>query len=142
MTEADVYRFMAGWKLGVLGTLGPDNAPQSAVMGFAVTEDLEIIFDTVKHSRKYPNLIERPRCSFAIGGDCEKTVQFEGEAEELKGAELEKYQKIYFAAWPDGPSRLNWPGIVYFVVRPRWIRYSDFNERPPLIREFRFGATS
>jgi len=29
-----------------------------------------------------------------------------------------------------------WPGIVYFVVRPVWIRYSDFDQNPPLIREF------
>jgi len=25
---------------------------------------------------------------------------------------------------------------VYFIVRPRWIRYSDFDQNPPLIREF------
>jgi hypothetical protein len=31
---------------------------------------------------------------------------------------------------------LSWPGIVYFVVRPQWIRYSDFDQEPPLIREF------
>ena len=28
--------------------------------------------------------------------------------------------------------------IVYFVVRPKWVRYSDFDQRPPLIREFTF----
>jgi hypothetical protein len=30
---------------------------------------------------------------------------------------------------------MSWPGIVYFVVRPAWIRYSDFDQSPPLIRE-------
>lgn len=47
---------------------------------------------------------------------------------------------IYFKAWPDGPTRMNWPGIVYFVVRPQWIRYSDFDQDPPLIREFQFSG--
>jgi hypothetical protein len=28
-----------------------------------------------------------------------------------------------------------WPGITWFVVRPTWIRYSDFDQRPPLIEE-------
>jgi hypothetical protein len=77
----------------------------------------EIIFDTVKSSRKYPNLIARHRCSFVIGWAGEQTVQYEGEA------------------------RLTWPGIVYFVVRPKWIRYSDFDQTPPLIREFTFDSS-
>jgi hypothetical protein len=35
---------------------------------------------------------------------------------------------------------MKWPGIVYFVVRPVWIRYSDFDQDPPLICAFRPGA--
>lgn len=133
---------MAKCRLGVLGTIGPGGRPQSALMGIAVTEKLEIVFDTVRSSRKYPNLIARPACSFVIGGwgVGEQTVQYEGEAEELQPPELEGYQEIYFKAYPDGPTRLSWPGITYFVVRPNWIRYSDFDQNPPLIREFTFAT--
>ncbi|HKE33108.1 MAG TPA: pyridoxamine 5'-phosphate oxidase family protein [Candidatus Angelobacter sp.] len=138
MTEVDLYKFIAGNKLGVLGSMGEGNAPQSALVGIAVTPQLEIIFDTVKSSRKYRNLIARTTCSFVIGWAGEQTVQYEGEAEELSGATLERCQKVYFQAWPDGPSRLSWQGIVYFVVHPRWIRYSDFDQNPPLIQEFTF----
>ncbi|SPF42031.1 Segregation and condensation protein A [Candidatus Sulfopaludibacter sp. SbA4] len=143
MTEADLFAFLTKHRLGVLGTIGPAGAPQSALVGIAVTPQLEIVFDTVKSSRKYPNLIARPACSFVIGGwgTGEQTVQYEGQAEELKSPELEKYQAIYFQAWPDGPVRMSWPGIVYFVVRPSWIRYSDFDQNPPLIREFTVGQT-
>ena len=90
MTEADLYSFLAKQKLGVLGTIGPSGAPQSALVGIAATDEFEIVFDTVKHSRKYPNLIARPACSFVIGGwgAGEQTVQFEGEAEELKSPDL------------------------------------------------------
>jgi pyridoxine/pyridoxamine 5'-phosphate oxidase len=107
-------------------------------VGFAVTEKLEIIFDTVKSSRKYSNLIARAECAFVFGWSGEQTVQYEGIAEELAGESLRRYQDIYFHAWPDGPARLSWPGIVYFVVRPTWVRYSDFDQSPPLIREFTF----
>ena len=31
---------------------------------------------------------------------------------------------------------LSWPGIVYFRVRPTWIRFSDFSKDPPTIVEF------
>lgn len=140
MVESDVYAFVAKYKLGILATIGPDGNPQSALLGIAITLQLEVIFDTVKSSRKYPNLIARPACSFVIGGwgTGEQTVQYEGEATELKSPELARYQKMYFEVWPDGPARMTWPGIVYFVVRPRWIRYSDFDQSPPLISEFTF----
>src|SRR4051794_17646316 len=129
---------MAQCRLGVLGTICDAGSPQAALVGIAITPQLEIIFDTVKSSRKYPNLIARPACSFVIGWAGEQTVQYEGEAEELKTPGLERYQKTYFKVWPDGPERMTWPGIVYFVVRPTWIRYSDFDKNPPLIRQFTF----
>jgi hypothetical protein len=60
----------------------------------------------------------------------------EGLAAEPEGDELHHYQDVYFAVWPDGPSRVSWPGITWLTVRPRWIRYSDFDQTPPLIAEF------
>jgi len=140
MTEADLFRFIVQCKLGVLSTIADSGTPQSALVGIAVTPALEIIFDTVKSSRKYPNLTVRPACSFVIGWAGEQTVQYEGIAEELQGRELKRCQDIYFQAWPDGPTRLTWPGIVYFVVKPKWIRYSSFDQAPPLICEFRFDG--
>jgi Pyridoxamine 5'-phosphate oxidase len=138
MNQLDLYDFIARCRLAVLSTTAEAGSPQSALVGIAVTPGLEIIFDTVKSSRKYPNLIARPSCSFVIGWAGEQTVQYEGEAVEPGGPELKRYQDIYFQTWPDGPSRLSWPGIAYFVVRPGWIRYSDFDQDPPLIHEFLF----
>ena len=140
MNEADLYAWLLKQKLGVLGSLGPDGSPQAALVGIAVTEEFEIVFDTVKSSRKYPNLTARPACSLVMGGwgTGEQTVQYEGEAREFGSDDLEKYQQVYFKAWPDGPARMSWPGIVYFAVRPNWIRFSDYDQNPPLIREFRF----
>ncbi|HYL91895.1 MAG TPA: pyridoxamine 5'-phosphate oxidase family protein [Alphaproteobacteria bacterium] len=138
MTKRDLYLFIKQWKLGVLSSLGASGVPQSALVGIAVTENLEIVFDTVKSSRKYGNLTGRPACSFVFGWIGEQTVQYEGKAEELRAPQLQRFQEIYFQAWPDGPARLSWPGIVYFVVKPSWIRYSDFDQNPPLIREFTF----
>jgi pyridoxine/pyridoxamine 5'-phosphate oxidase len=138
MTEAGLYSFIAQCKLAVLSTVAQTGTPQSALVGIAVTPRLEIIFDTVKSSRKYSNLTARHRCSFVIGWAGEQTVQYEGEAVELTGTELKRCQEVYFQRWPDGPARLSWPGIVYFAVRPRWVRYSDFDQAPPLIQEFTF----
>ena len=140
MDRAALHAFMAGFRYGVVSSIARDGTPQSALVGIAVTPELEIVFDTVKSSRKYPNLIVRPSCAVVIGGwDSEQTVQFEGIAIEPEGADLKRCQDAYFAVWPDGPSRLSWPGLMHFVVKPRWIRYSDFDQRPPLIVEMKFA---
>lgn len=138
MTKADLCHFMAGHKLGVLGYLSPQGAPRSALVGIAVTPELEIVFDTVSSSRKYADLLTNPAASFVIGWAGEVSVQLEGLAFQPAGAELARYQQVYFATWPECRDHLSWPGIAYFVVRPQWIRYSDFDQRPPLIEEFVF----
>jgi general stress protein 26 len=140
MTRTELHAFIAQHKLGVLGTISTAGAPQAALVGIAVTPQLEIVFDTLKSSRKYANLKSAPACSFVIGWAGEQSVQYEGHAEELASPELERYQEVYFRAWLDGPARMSWPGITYFVVRPAWIRYSDFDQNPPLIQEFTFGS--
>ncbi|MGO9336894.1 MAG: pyridoxamine 5'-phosphate oxidase family protein [Terracidiphilus sp.] len=142
MDIAAIYAFMTRFRYGVVSSIAKNGTPQSALVGIATTPELEVIFDTVKSSRKYPNLVERPCCSFAVGWGGEQTVQYEGIAREPEGDELKRYQAAYFAAWPDGPARMTWPGITYFVVRPTWIRYSDFDQNPPLFAELTFPGSS
>jgi pyridoxine/pyridoxamine 5'-phosphate oxidase len=135
MTKAQLYGFMSAQRYGVLGSVSPEGEPQSALVGIAVSEDLEIVFDTLNTTRKYRNLIAHSRACLSIGWEGEKTVQFEGEAWLPEGDELARCQEIYYSAWPEGRSHLDWAGLVYFAVRPRWIRFSDYDARPPLIDE-------
>lgn len=134
---ADLHHFISSCDLAVVSSLSPDGTPQSAVVGFAVTPELEIIFDTVSQSRKYRNLKTREQCSIVMW-TAEITVQYEGIAEEPTGEDLDRYKEVYFKKLPDGKDRQSWPGITYFVVRPKWIRFSDFSVRPRLIEEFSF----
>jgi general stress protein 26 len=138
MNVDEVFQFMNGQRLAVLATVGEQTRPEAALMGFAVTAQLEIIFDTVKTSRKYPNLKQNPRVAWVIGCTTEVTVQYEGVAEELAGEDLAKYKKTYFAKFPDGPGRESWPGITYFVVRPKWVRYCDYDPARRRIEEREF----
>lgn len=138
MNVDEVFQFMNQASLAVLATVAENGQPEAALMGFAVTPELEIIFDTVKSSRKYPNLKKNPRVAGVIGCTTEVTVQYEGIAEELVGEQLAKYKRPYFAKFPDGPARESWPGITYFVVRPKWVRYCDYNPPTRRIEEMKF----
>ena len=138
MNVQEVYEFMNKERLAVLSTVTEAGQPQSALMGMAITPQLEIIFDTVKSSRKYPNLKKNPHVAWVVGCTTEVSVQYEGLAEELAGEELAEYKKTYFTAFPDGAIRENWPGITYFVVRPTWVRYCDYNPATRRIEEKTF----
>ncbi len=138
MTNDGLFVFIGRHKLAVLSTIGAKGGPQSALVGIAVTSGLEIIFDTVKTSRKYGNLMANPAAALVVGCSGDATLQFEGVATELADAELVRCKAVYFEAYPDGPIREKWPGICYFVVRPKWVRFSDYGETPALIEEFRF----
>ena len=140
MQIEELYTFLNAHKLAVLSTSASNGDPQSALVGIAVSLRLQIIFDTVKSSRKYPNLKADPRVSFVIGWEGEITVQYEGIAAEPQGEALGQAQAIYFETWPEGVERKKWSGITWFLVNPLWIRYSDFETHH--IEEMTFPSPS
>ena len=133
--RAELVRFLRRYRLAVQASVGPDGAPQAAVVGFGVGDALEIVFDTLITTRKYKNLIADPRIALVIGWDHEITAQIEGVVDFPTGDELARVREIYFSAYPDGRERLAWPGITHARVRPTWVRTSDFTRDPPVIVE-------
>lgn len=140
-TRSDILEFMRRHSLAVQASSSPSHAPQAAVVGFIVTDEFEVFFDTVDTTRKVLNLRHNAKIAFVIGGltpGDEQTVQYEGLADEPKGLELERLKERYFLVFPDGRGRLSWPGLTYVRARPRWIRFSDFSQSPAEIVEFSF----
>ena len=125
---------MRSQKHGVVATTGDDGAPQAAVVGYVVSDALELVFDTLGDTRKAQNLRKRPRLALTMWDEAKaRTVQYEGVADEPKGAELAPYKALYLASFPDGREREQWPGITWFRVKPRWVRHSDFSGEEPVI---------
>jgi hypothetical protein len=138
MNGRKLLEFLQSNRLAVQASLSHD-APQAAVVGFAISDAFEIVFDTLQTTRKATNLRRNPQIALVIGGlipGDERTVQYEGIADEPSGRDLERLKEVYYSAFPDGPGRAQWPGLIYIRVRPRWIRYSDYNQNPPEIVEF------
>ena len=136
MERSEIFAYLHAQRLGVLGTLSTSLEPQGALVGYAVTLELEILFDTLRTTRKYHNMMANPRASFTVGNADERTVQYEGIAEELTGENVQRFQPVYFATWPDGVARQQWPDITWFVIRPRWIRFTDY--KIPITQEWTF----
>ena len=132
----DISGFIKTHTLAVVATVNVDGKPQAAVVEFGEMEDLTIIIDTLKTSRKYKNLQSNSNVAIVIGWDNDKTVQMDAIATELKGGQLKKAQEAYFEKNPRAKKWANRSDIAYFACKPNWIRYSDVNERPWLIEEF------
>jgi hypothetical protein len=83
------------------------------------TDRFEVVFDTLETTRKARNPRRDPKLAFVIAGLAdgdERTAQYEGAPDEPSGAELERLNNAYYVVYPDGPSRLSWPGLIYVRV--------------------------
>jgi uncharacterized pyridoxamine 5'-phosphate oxidase family protein len=104
---------------------------ESAVVGFAETEDLEIVFCTSNTTRKYRNLQKNKNVSLVIGWDGRfGTVQYEGTAEELAGEDVKKYVDILITKNPQVAKFVDRDDQIFFLVKPKWIRMLDMSVKP------------
>lgn len=143
ISRAELVAFLREVPLLTLATLSPEGAPQAALLGVAVSDELELVLDTLETTRKFRNIRRDPRVAFVFGKaggyvsgkHDERTLQYEGVADIPAGEELKRAQALYFGLFPEGRERLKWPHITYIRARPTWIRFSDYNRNPPIIAE-------
>ena len=135
MQKTALLSFMRQHRLAVISSLSSSGNATAALVGIAVTDQLELVFDTSRSSRKYQNIQQHPQVAVVIGWDNETSLQYEGWADEPWGDELEQLKTVYFRVYPDGRERAQDPDITYFRIKPQWIRYSNFNT-PVTIVEF------
>lgn len=139
ITRAALLEFMRSHRYAIAASVNPAGGPQGAVVGIAVSDTFEIVFDTLASTRKAQALRREPRIALVIGslaGDDERTVQYEGIADEPRGADLVRLTDLYLSAFPDGRERQQWPGLIYVRATPTWLRYSDYGRGPPEVIEF------
>lgn len=135
MKLEEVFDIVRQKRLAVVSTVHDSGAAEAALVGFALTERSEVVFDTLGSSRKAVNIARRPAAALVIGWDNDITVQIEGDARRPQGDDLAYAKTAYFREWPDGRARENWPDIAYIVVKPRWVRYASYTGAP-VIEEF------
>src|SRR5262245_56854570 len=102
MNHAELLTFLRRHRICVQATVSADGTPQAAVVGFAITDDLELVFDTVDTTRKLVNLRRDGRIAIVIGWDEEQTLQLDGVADEPRGDDLTRLKAAYFEVYPDG----------------------------------------
>jgi general stress protein 26 len=145
MRRDELLDFLRSHRYAVQASVSAEGRPQAAVVGIAVSDALEIVFDTLESSRKAANLRANASIALVIGGTHdgdERTLQLEGSVDVPTGADRDRIRELYFSRFPDGRDRLAWPGLIHMRVKPSWMRYSNFNSNPPEIVEWDQQALS
>jgi hypothetical protein len=125
----ELVEFVRARGMGVVSTVSKAGTPEAALVNLAVTDDFELIFYALEATRKCANLRRNPRIAAVVGWDGPRTLQIEGIADEPREPELSALKRIYATSRPDAGIQLNWPGLVYLRVRPKWARFSDYGPR-------------
>lgn len=140
MDDQELLDFLRSQRWAVEATSSASGRPQAAIIGYAATDRLELVFDTLTGSRKAANLRANPQIALVIGGwqdTSPRTLQLEGVVDFPGGEVLERIKRTYIAVFPDGKDRESLPDITYIRVVPNWMRLSDYTVEPPSIVERR-----
>jgi hypothetical protein len=137
-----IYEFLRQQSLGVISVFNSKTeSPESALVAFAETETLEIIFGTMQFARKYESLKSSPKISFVTGLSSSNyvTLQYEGIAKEVVGEEEKECKEILSKKdTPCTEEFLSNQNFKMFKIAPAWISFSDYTKNPPHIIEIRF----
>lgn len=142
VADATILAFLKNWPMATISTIMPGLLqPESALIAFAQTDKLEIIFESFADTRKWRNLQKNQHVALVVGWDVKRhiTLQYEGLANAIPVSEIEKYATIFLAKdTPCSETFLHDPRVRLFKVRPTWIRYSDYTGTVPVIFEKSF----
>ncbi len=113
--------------------------PESAIIAFAEKDNLELVFGTSNLSRKYKNIQVNSYVSFVIGWSRETgSVQYEGVARELSGAERDEHAALMVKKNPKIEKFLARAEQRFFLVKPVWLRLVDTTVHPDKVSELTF----
>jgi hypothetical protein len=119
MQRDQLIQFLRRYKLAVQASVAADGTPQAAVVGIAISDQLELVFDTLESTRKYQNLRANPRIALVIGWDHEITAQIEGIVTSPLAPSCSAFVTSISVPIRTVRDRLAWPGITHALVLRR-----------------------
>jgi len=141
-TQSGIKDFMHQHPMAVIATHANGAlAPESALIAFVELDDLSLVFETFSGTRKHHNIQANAHVSLVIGWDINihKTLQYEGVASFVE--ESNKDSVIELFKTKDTPCTevfLRNHQARFFMVKPTWLRYSDYTKDKPIIIEESF----
>lgn len=133
MTDKEaIYKYLESHNMMVLCTSSLHGKPEGAVLEYSLDGD-DLIINTYKAYRKYPNMIDNPQVS-AVITDGNITLQLDGTCMLEDGESRAKAMKTMLRDYPDYAPYYDNPETVFFRIKPTWIRLGDHGQHPVVER--------
>lgn len=132
MILQDAKQFLGQFETCVLATIGKNNQPQAATVGFSVDDDLKVMVATNEKTRKATNLAENAKIALVVGLEGPKTLQLEGVAEKLNKTEHQDRINLHFEKVPGAKKFTGEAGQNYYLITPTWLRFTDYTNQNPI----------
>ncbi|HXH04910.1 MAG TPA: pyridoxamine 5'-phosphate oxidase family protein [Candidatus Nitrosotenuis sp.] len=136
-TQTEVVSWLADYPLGVVSTLNTSGHPQAATVAFSETAELELIIGTSEDSRKASNIESDDRVAFTVtDSEARYTFQYEGTARKLGKEAFAHYADHHYEKLPASAPFRDVAGQCFYVLTPRWARFSDCSSYPWTLTEY------
>lgn len=132
-----VRQFMEQSQTCVLSTVN-GGKPQSAIVGFSIDDNFDILIATKSTTRKASNIAINPNVSIVVGFEGNKTVQLEGMAKSVNAEDLSDRLDYHFERVPGARKFADERGQTYFIIKPNWLRYTDYAAENPIVETDNF----
>lgn len=109
-----------------------DGRPQSATVGVSLDDNFNILIATKRSTRKAENIVNNPQVSIVVGFSGSKTVQIEGIAEVFDSENNSDRVEYHFKKVPGAKKHAKDDGQIYFLIKPSWLRYTDYTLDDPI----------
>jgi len=129
-----IQPFLASHTTLSLATINLDGGPQSAVLFYAETDELSLVFTSERKTQHSKNIARDNRVAGAIYADGQdwqsiQGIQFEGICSELSGADGREAKTIYITKYPfitkNKLLEIALSKAVFYRINPTWIRLVD-----------------
>lgn len=136
ITPQDVLVFLRGCKVMTIATVTINNTPEAAIVYYVVDDDFTFYFFTTTGTRKYLNISQNQSVALAVNNMKSLiTVQAEGKAEKVTDKkQVERIISMLKAVIAEdkkfGPppvAKLEQGYITLLQIKPKWLRWADFN---------------
>ena len=115
-------------KLLVLGTVSKEGKPWSAVLGYAIQDDLTLILSTSKESKKLKNIVENSNVSLVIGWEFTGMyVQAQGVATLISDMKEHEMSESFFYLMNPEAAKFKSPDTIFVKVKMHLLKVTDFD---------------
>lgn len=132
-----ILDFLDKERLCVVSSVNSAGNPESALVAFSETDDLEILIGTSSKSRKYKNIQGSNNVSLVFGFSGEKTLQYEGVVKLVDNDDIKQKIERHLQKNPGAKKYHKDPSQKYMMVSPKWARLTKSD--PEIIEEVKFS---